>query len=261
MAEESANEQKKLTGKEQRFVEEYCVDFNATRAARVAKYSERSATEIGYENLRKPHILNAIKVRLEELSLGAPETKKLISDIAKSDINEFYDIVEVEEPAQVEKPLIEIIYELEEEVAFEEEFAKRAELIDEALKSHLSQQQTRKLKILRLQMQLEREPLAIRLVPGPPIKKQVAELNMVKLVQAKEKGRIKAIKPGQFGTTVELYPADTALRDMAKIHGLFVEKTESTNINQNINFDISKLSEQEIQAYYKAIQKNINDYN
>lgn len=46
----------KLTDKQMKFCEEYLIDLNATQAAIRAGYSENSATEIGYENLRKPHI-------------------------------------------------------------------------------------------------------------------------------------------------------------------------------------------------------------
>ncbi|WBO86077.1 terminase small subunit [Hymenobacter yonginensis] len=38
---------KKLTAKQQRFVEEYCVDWNCTQAAIRAGYSEESAYSIG----------------------------------------------------------------------------------------------------------------------------------------------------------------------------------------------------------------------
>lgn len=57
----------KLTDKEQRFVDEYLVDMNGRQAAIRAKYSPRSAAEIAHENLRKPHIQNAIaKARAEQ---------------------------------------------------------------------------------------------------------------------------------------------------------------------------------------------------
>ena len=57
---------KPLTPKQARFVEEYLVDLNATQAAIRAGYSENTASEIGYENLRKPQIAEAIqKARLE----------------------------------------------------------------------------------------------------------------------------------------------------------------------------------------------------
>ena len=51
-----------LTPKQKRFVEEYLCDLNATQAAIRAGYGVRSATEQGHENLRKPHIQQAIKV-------------------------------------------------------------------------------------------------------------------------------------------------------------------------------------------------------
>lgn len=51
-----------LTAKQQRFVEEYCVDWNATQAAIRAGYSEKTAALIGHENLRKPNVAAAIQV-------------------------------------------------------------------------------------------------------------------------------------------------------------------------------------------------------
>ena len=49
-----------MTEKQQRFVEEYLVDLNATQAAIRAGYSEKTAHAIGHENLSKPEILAAI---------------------------------------------------------------------------------------------------------------------------------------------------------------------------------------------------------
>jgi phage terminase small subunit len=54
----------KLTPKQQRFVEEYLIDLNATQAATRAGYSARTANEIGAENLTKPSIRSAIDERL-----------------------------------------------------------------------------------------------------------------------------------------------------------------------------------------------------
>jgi phage terminase small subunit len=50
-----------LTRKQERFVEEYCVDFNATQAAIRAGYSPSTAYSIGSENLRKPEIKAALQ--------------------------------------------------------------------------------------------------------------------------------------------------------------------------------------------------------
>ncbi|MEB2784875.1 terminase small subunit [Algoriphagus persicinus] len=45
-----------MTTKEISFAENYLCTFNATEAAKAAGYSERSARQIGYENLTKPYI-------------------------------------------------------------------------------------------------------------------------------------------------------------------------------------------------------------
>lgn len=66
----------KLTNKQNRFVDEYLVDCNATQAAIRAGYSPSTAGSIGFENLKKPEIRNEIKKRLEtqsELRLGERE--------------------------------------------------------------------------------------------------------------------------------------------------------------------------------------------
>jgi len=52
-----------LTDKQQRFVAEYLVDLNATQAAIRAGYSEKTARQVGSENLSKPDIADAIAKR------------------------------------------------------------------------------------------------------------------------------------------------------------------------------------------------------
>ena len=47
---------KDLTDKQKQFCKEYVTDWNATRAAKAAGYSEKTAKEIGCENLTKPNI-------------------------------------------------------------------------------------------------------------------------------------------------------------------------------------------------------------
>ena len=58
----------KLTAKQERFVAEYLIDLTATQAAIRAGYSEKTASETGYENLRKPQIAEAVQKALAERS-------------------------------------------------------------------------------------------------------------------------------------------------------------------------------------------------
>lgn len=55
-----------LTAKQRRFVDEYLVDLNATQAAIRAGYSAKRADAIGYENLRKPEIADAVSAAMKD---------------------------------------------------------------------------------------------------------------------------------------------------------------------------------------------------
>lgn len=72
-----------LTFKQQRFVEAFCgeANYNATKAAIIAKYSEHSAGVIGQENLKKPLIKRAIDERLKQLS---EESRVYYHEVAQS---------------------------------------------------------------------------------------------------------------------------------------------------------------------------------
>ena len=59
---------KTLTPKQQRFVDEYLIDLNATQAAIRAGYSKNSARQIGQENLSKPVIAAAVAKAKQERS-------------------------------------------------------------------------------------------------------------------------------------------------------------------------------------------------
>ena len=58
----------RLTDKQQRFVDEYLIDLNATQAAIRAGYSKKTARDIGCENLAKPNIASAIVKAQEKRS-------------------------------------------------------------------------------------------------------------------------------------------------------------------------------------------------
>ena len=74
----------KLTDKQERFCYEYCIDFNATKAAIRAGYSEKTAFTIGSENLRKPYIQDRVKEMRSNLSETAGiSALKIINEHAK----------------------------------------------------------------------------------------------------------------------------------------------------------------------------------
>ena len=67
-----------MTRKQQRFVEEYLVDLNATQAAIRAGYSERTAYSIGIENLKKPVIAVAVEAAMDDLAARTAVTQESV---------------------------------------------------------------------------------------------------------------------------------------------------------------------------------------
>ncbi|WP_312158899.1 terminase small subunit [Acinetobacter sp.] len=84
-----------LTDKQQRFVDEYLIDLNATQAAIRAGYSEKTAAAIGAENLIKPNIQEAIQVaqarRAERTQIDAEYVLRRLVEIDQMDVLDIMD--------------------------------------------------------------------------------------------------------------------------------------------------------------------------
>lgn len=83
---------KKLTPKQQRFVDEYLIDLNASAAAIRSGYSKKTAGEIGFENLKKPEIVAAIQKafvdRSERTEITADKVLREIAALATVDMGD-----------------------------------------------------------------------------------------------------------------------------------------------------------------------------
>ena len=87
--------QRKLNPKQQRFVEEYLIDLNATQAAIRAGYSPKTATAIASENLAKPNISAAIACAMAERSKRTGITQdRVLEELAKVAFIKLTDIVD-----------------------------------------------------------------------------------------------------------------------------------------------------------------------
>ncbi|HIJ48191.1 MAG: terminase small subunit [Gammaproteobacteria bacterium] len=84
-----------MTPKQQRFVEEYLIDLNATQAAIRAGYSKKTAKEQGARLLSKVNVCNAIidgkKRRSEKTGIDAAWMLQRLGDEAEADLAELYD--------------------------------------------------------------------------------------------------------------------------------------------------------------------------
>lgn len=88
----------KLTERQRRLVKAYVKTGNATEAARIAGYSEKTANRIGPENLSKPVIQEAIKKllkKIEEAQTATPEeVMRFLSASMRGQITEEVVVVE-----------------------------------------------------------------------------------------------------------------------------------------------------------------------
>ncbi len=74
----------KLTPKQQRFIDEYLIDLNATQAAIRAGYSPRTARAIACENLAKPDIQEAIaKAKIERSEATKINAEWVLRELVK----------------------------------------------------------------------------------------------------------------------------------------------------------------------------------
>jgi len=85
-----------LRGKQQRFVDEYLVDRNATQAAIRAGYSAKTAYSIGEENLRKPEVKKAIEIGEAEIAERTKITQdKVMKELEKIGFSNMLDYITI----------------------------------------------------------------------------------------------------------------------------------------------------------------------
>lgn len=90
-----------LSAKQKAFINEYLIDFNATRAAERAGYKGDAVTlaSVGWENLRKPQIAEAIRQRLSEKAMGPDEVLMRLGEQARVEYSEYLTVDADRNPA------------------------------------------------------------------------------------------------------------------------------------------------------------------
>jgi phage terminase small subunit len=212
---------KGITDKGIRFAHEYVKDFNGAAAARRAGYSVKTAARTAFDLLRKPSIKDAIKETLNASAVTAEETVKIISDIARGNLGDYFVKTKVRKSELVKKPLSAVIAEFKLQMQFETELAGKLELKPRERTNFLKNLAAMRVQLTRLELELKHNPKAYRIENGPEQLVETVELDIARVIQDKERGRIKSITPTEHGLKVELYAADNAAMLIAKMHGLF----------------------------------------
>lgn len=80
-----------LTDKQQAFIVAYLKSFNATKAAKEAGYSEKTAYAIGHNLLKQVEIKAALRARYEQSAMDAHELLHHLAEIARGNIDDVID--------------------------------------------------------------------------------------------------------------------------------------------------------------------------
>ncbi|NVO33223.1 terminase small subunit [Hymenobacter lapidiphilus] len=224
--------ERELTDKRSRFIDEYLLDCNATQAAIRAGYASSGARQEGSRLLANADIRTEVDRRLSEAGMPAQEVVKHFVDIAKTRLNDFLVVRQVQGYEQEEQYLSVLVDRKREEVSFIQEFAEQEDLqLFNEFGPTDTGKRLNKAKEQLLELELEKMrhgPDAVKLVPGKPVVHEVADLDIVAIARAKQQGRIKTYKMGKEGVSVEMYAADGALEKLGRYHGIFEKDNRQT---------------------------------
>lgn len=215
-----------LSDKELIFAEAYLICLNKAEAARRAGCPEKSAREQGYEIYNRQHVKKYIEEKLKECVLSGDEIVKLVSDTAQSSLTDYFKPVKRLHTPQKKVSLKEVIKQQQEYLEREYLFMERKGLTEEARDKFIENLSFVEDQILRMEIELESNPTASRIVDCEAKFITVMELDINSLVADKEKGKVKKVKYGKEGLEVEMYSALDAAEKLMKMHGKY-EKDNS----------------------------------
>lgn len=219
-------ERTELSDKELIFAEGYLTHLNKAKAARNAGSAVKSAKEQGHEIYNRPHVKAYIDDKLKERALSADETVKLISDTAKASLTDYYKPVKVLHTKRKRVGLADVIAQKRVFLKREYVFMERKGLTEGERDKFIENLSFEEDQILRLEIELEENPSAYRIMETEPVLVDEMQLDINALVADKENAKVKKIKYGKDGLEVELYSADAAQDKLMKMHGKY-EKDNS----------------------------------
>ncbi len=242
----------KLTAKQQLFIDNYLIHFNATKAAIQAGYSEKTAYSIGSELLKKPEISALIESRLKESRMNSDQVMKLMSDIAQSSMNDYFRIVERDRMKRVTKPLGILIERKKLEIKRAYMYIDKKGYTDEEYDNYVEKNiLPLEDDILRAEIDLELDPFAT-FDDSEVETYETVELDLVKLAKDKEGGKIKSFEWKEFGPKVEMYAVDGILDKLARVNGMY---TDTLVVDDKNKIDPNSLSDDTIRELLNSTKR------
>ncbi|MVM33608.1 hypothetical protein GO755_26455 [Spirosoma sp. HMF4905] len=244
----------------QRFVEEYCIVWKGAPAAIRAGYAKSRAKQTARDLLQDPEIQAAIKEYHSKHGMSVEEAIKRNTDIGRTRLNDYMKVEEVWESTFERKPLADLIAELNLQIKIDDEFSDRAGLTEQEQGKIFELNKAREREILRYEIELKLNPKAYRVVKSEPRPVEKPTVDLIKLAKADEEGAIKKISWNERGLpSVEMYPADAAIKTALQIHGKLVEKHDHSSSDgsmtpKSIAIDPAKLTPEQLSNLVDVIR-------
>lgn len=240
-----------LSNKEQLFADHYLVSLNKNAASLAAGSAQISARQQGYEIYNRPHVKAYIESKLKERTISAEETIKLISDTAVASVTDYFVPVMVERRPKIKVSLASVMASREEYVSREMEFLDEVGYTEQAYDDFVDRLKVVKDEIVRLNIELKRDPTATRIIDGPTELVEEMQLDINALVADKEKGKVKKIKMLKDGTLeVEMYSAQDAQDKLMRLHGKYAKDNEQSKPV----FEMQPLSDDHVEKIIQALK-------
>lgn len=232
------SEIKQPSKKEQAFIDAYVICLNKSKAAVQVGYSDRTARQIGYEISNRPHVKEAIEIKLKELTSTSNDVIKWVDNVKQGNMADYFKPVQVLHTPRIIVSLQVIIDRIQEEIDFEDEYRQAVIMTEEENDSWFKDQQSRRDRKLRYEIELKRNPLATRIIDGETGFITEMQLDIAAVIADKERGIIKSVKYTKEGIQIEMYSALDAAEKLLKVHGAY-EKDNSQKMPIFPSIDIN----------------------
>ena len=213
----------RLNPQRRTFVASYLERPNATRAAKAAGYSEKTARSQGQRLLTSADIRTALRLGWAEAGMGPEEVRARTEEVARSTLEDFFSFDVQQHRPYTYRPVAELLTELFAEIDLEERFAERAGLSGKELKAHAAAQLQRRRNATRMELEMEADPHATRWAPGPPVLREVPRLDLAKARDLGVLHLAKKLKPTPNGLALELQDSEQARQLIGRLHGLWAK--------------------------------------
>ncbi|SNC62345.1 Terminase small subunit [Hymenobacter gelipurpurascens] len=229
----AAHSDKPLSHNQRRFAQFYALLWKGAPAARMAGYSEATAKQQATNMLADERIKAAVLEEAAKLHMSPEEAAARMAGWARVSMSDLLRFEEEPHTPRIMRPISELYEEVEQEIEFEDEYARRAGYSKKEMKMHRSKLVGLRRRLLRYEIIMQKDPDAKELSHGKTVMRKVAHVDLQKAKELHQLGAIKSYKPTRSGWAVELHDAKDATDKILKLLGAYapVKVDHTTNGN------------------------------